>query len=91
MYLHEYLNSDSSESTDGACACVNGEEEDFDWSIEQKLPEDQAGDKLSLNNTVHYGFANLYCGVLSKLQVIFYDLSYMYCVVYTLRKKCPVF
>lgn len=59
---------DSSESTDGACACVNDEEEDFDWSIEQKLPEDQAGDKLSLNNTVHYGFANQYCGVLSKLQ-----------------------
>ena len=65
--------SDSSESTDGACACVNEEEEDFDWSIEQKLPEDKDTDKVSVDNTVHYGFANQYCGVLAKLQVIFYD------------------
>ena len=90
MYVHEYLYSDSSESTNGACACVNSEEEDFDWSIEQKLPEDQAGTKLSLNNTVHYGFANQYCDVLSKLQVIF--MTYHTCnILYALRKRCPVF
>jgi len=66
--------SASSESTEGACASVYGvEEEEFDWTIEQKLPEeDQTTDKTSLNNTaVHYGFANQHCGVLAKLQVLF--------------------
>ena len=63
---------DSNESTEGACASVNGEEEEFGWTIEQKLPEeDKSTDKTSLNHTIHYGFANQYCGVLAKLQVLF--------------------
>ena len=62
---------DSSKSTDGACTCIDdGEEEDFDWSIEQKLPEEEATNKISLNNSVRYGFANQYCGILAKLQVM---------------------
>ena len=64
--------SDPSKSTDGVYACIdNDEEEDFDWSVEQKLPDEEATDKVSLNNMVHYGFANQYCGILAKLQVMF--------------------
>lgn len=62
----------SNENTKGACASINDKEEEFNWTIEQKLSEeDQTTDKTSLNNTVYYGFANQYSCVLAKLQVLF--------------------
>jgi len=51
----------------GACACIDDEDDDFDWSVEQTLPKE---DTSLLNNKVHYGFANQYSGILSKLQVV---------------------
>ena len=53
----------------GACACADVEDDDFDWSIEQSLPEEDTTVSSLLNNKVHYGFANQYSGILNKLQV----------------------
>lgn len=60
------------------CMCVvdvtgnaSGSEDDFDWQIEQQLPED-----IGINTAVSlplpsftYGFASQYQGVFAKLQV----------------------
>ena len=45
------------------------EEEDFDWNIEQKLPEEEEnkGGISSLIGQQPYGFANRYSGVLERL------------------------
>ena len=63
------LPASSSGDSKGACVCVDDEDDEFDWSIEQTLPEEDTTVSSLLNNKVHYGFANQYSGVLSKLQV----------------------
>ncbi|XP_065885134.1 protein SHQ1 homolog isoform X2 [Dysidea avara] len=66
--LIEVLDASSSGDSKGACVCVDDEDDEFDWSIEQTLPEEDTTVSSLLNNKVHYGFANQYSGVLSKLQ-----------------------